>query len=235
MFDLNEVLNFVTKIHEEALETAPMPKVAQGMGYTHPSSTPFYRRMVAARLFGLVSKTGAELTPRARSYLKPDSEDAQPRALQDAVLGIVPYAEEVQRYSGRRMNVNFVANGFATRFGLTDGCAMTCARAFEASLRIAGLLSVDGTIGVRSSAQKTIAVSAPSPSAAPAEEVTPAATAAANGSNRTHILPLAKNRTVSVSAPLDISKKEIERLKRWLEDALYIEPDDQTPNTPPNP
>ena len=49
MFDLTEALNFVTKLHENALETVPMPKVAEGMGYTNPSSTPFYRRIVAAR------------------------------------------------------------------------------------------------------------------------------------------------------------------------------------------
>ncbi len=222
MFDLLEALNFMTLIHEKALEAVPMPKVAEGMGYTNPSSTPFYRRISAARHFGLASKSGAELTARARSYLKPDSDDARPRALQEAVTGIPAYAEEIQRSAGKRMNVQFVANGFATKFGLTDGCAGTCAKAFESSLRTAGLLALDGTIGVQPAAKNQ----PPLPEGGEPLQ----GTNGASGSTRTHSLPLANNRSVSVTAPLNITKKEIERVKKWLDVTLLIE--DESEPTP---
>jgi hypothetical protein len=225
MFDLSEALNFVTQIHEKALEAVPMPKVAEGMGYTNPSSTPFYRRIVAARLFGLASKSGAELTPRARGYLKPDGDDVRSRALQEAVTGIAPYAEEIQRHAGKRMNVAFVANSFAAKFGLTDGCATTCAKVFEASLRTAGLLALDGTIGTQPAAK-------PATTTAASEVESQAATTASQGATRTHVLPLSGNRSVSVTAPLNISRKEIDRVKRWLDVTLLIEEDEPSASTP---
>src|SRR5438046_2798721 len=73
MVDLEEAVRLVTMIHENALETASMPDVAKGCGYSNPSSTPFYRRMVAARQFGLLSTGRPELTTRSRDYLKPES------------------------------------------------------------------------------------------------------------------------------------------------------------------
>src|ERR1700722_2823757 len=93
MYDLGEIMTFVTTVHEKGLETEPMPEVAKGCGYKHATSTPFYRRMVAGRLFGLLSKTGAELTPRAKDVLKPDSDGAEKRALVDAVNAVAVYAE----------------------------------------------------------------------------------------------------------------------------------------------
>jgi len=67
----------VNDIRQKGLETTGLAEVAKQTGYATPTSTPFYRRLVAARLFKLLAPQGAELTKLALDYLKPDSEEAK--------------------------------------------------------------------------------------------------------------------------------------------------------------
>jgi hypothetical protein len=225
MFDLEEVLKLVTDIHEKALETASMPEVAKGCGYASPSSTPFYRRMVAARLFRLLSSQRAELTKQALDYLKPDTEDAKSKALTDAILGIPTYAELIQSHHGKRINLEIVANGFARKHFLTKPGASLCARAFVSSIKTAGFLNTDGTIGIG-----TINLTAAdNDSGDPVNPINPPADKSANPilpnppGTHTHTLPLANQRKVTINAPLDITPNEISRLKAWAEVTLLVE------------
>ena len=217
MFDLGEAINFVSTIHEKALETAQMPQVATEMGYKNPSSTPFYRRCVASRQFGLMAKSGVELSARARSYLKPDNDNARITALRDAVMGIAYYADEVNRNLGKRLNVQFIANSFGKNLPITDGCALECARVFEQSLRIAGFLSGDGVVTMPALDGSLIVA-----------EIKAAKEQAANGhddSDQTHTLYLdkTKKRKFTVSAPLDVNPNEVKRIQKWLEVTLLMD------------
>lgn len=225
MFDLEEALKLVTDIHEKALETAPMPEVAKGCGYASPSSTPFYRRLVAARLFRLLSSQRAELTKQALDYLKPDTEDAKSKALHDAILGIPTYNELVQTHHGKRVNLEIVANGFARKHFLTKAGASLCARAFVSSIKTAGFLNADGTIGIKVINLETtdnVLVD-------PAKPIVPTTDKPENPplmdapGTHTHILPLANQRKVTINAPLDITSNEISRLKAWAEVTLLVE------------
>ncbi len=123
MFDIEEALKLVVKIHDKALETAPLPQVAKGCGYATPTSTPFYRRLAAARLFKLLASPQAELTSTALDYLKPDREDAKQAALTQAIMAITAYADLVQRHVGKKINTELVSHSFSRTFGLTDSCA----------------------------------------------------------------------------------------------------------------
>src|ERR1700677_791488 len=71
MVDLETVLKLVSDIHGKALENATMDEVSKKMGYASATSSPFYRRVVAARLFGLLGQ-GASLTEASRDYIRPD-------------------------------------------------------------------------------------------------------------------------------------------------------------------
>lgn len=218
MFDLEEVLKLVTKIHNEGLETAAMPDVAKACGYAHPSSTPFYRRMLAARLFGLLSKSGAELSVRATNYLKPDSEDAHRLALNDAILGIPLYAETIQKFAGKKLNVQLVANGFEKQLGITSACALTCAKVFESSLRQANFLNSEGLVS-SSSANGASSNAAKPQAEQQAPEVRILET---SGPTKTYHLPLKDNRQISITAPLDLTQQEITRLQKWVEVTLFL-------------
>jgi hypothetical protein len=247
MFDLNEVLNFVTKIHDQALEAAPMPDVAKGVGYKHATSTPFYRRMLAARRFGLLSESRAELTIRARNFLKPDTDDAKSVALQDAVMGIPAYAEEIERHIGKKLNVQFVAHAWEKAKPLTSECALICAKVFESSIRTAGYILPDGTVS-RPSSSAMPKREPPPPAGSgsgvatpPNEnETTAAALAAMSGAGtvatKPHTLPLDKagKRVVVIHAPLDLNEKEIRRIQKWIEVALFVDWNESTEGTTPD-
>jgi hypothetical protein len=225
MFDLEEALKLVADIHEKALETASMPEVARGCGYASPSSTPFYRRMVAARLFRLLSSQRAELTKQALDYLKPDTEDAKSKALHDAILGIPTYNELIQTHHGKRVNLEIVANGFARKHFLTKTGASLCARAFVSSIKTAGFLNADGTIGIGVIDLDT----ADNNLGDPAKPINPSIDNPENltlpnpPGTHTHTLPLANQRKVTINAPLDITPNEISRLKAWAEVTLLVE------------
>ena len=224
MFDLEETLKLVTDIHEKALETAPMPEVAKGCGYASPSSTPFYRRLVAARLFRLLSSQRAELTKQALDYLKPDTEDAKSKALTDAILGIPTYNELIQSHHGKRVNLEIVANGFARKHFLTKAGASLCARAFVSSIKTAGFLNSDGTIGI-----KIVDAAADIGGGDPEKPTVPPADKPENPTlpnppgTHTHTLHLANQRNVTINAPLDITPNEISRFKAWAEVTLLVE------------
>lgn len=220
MFDLQEAVTLVVNIHEKGLETAPMPQVAKGIGYASPSSTPFYRRFVAARLFGLLSATRAELTTRAKDYIRPESEDGKGRALTDAIMGVTPYAELIAKFQGKKLNVELVANGLTRQFHLTDTCATICAKAFAASIRFAGLLSPDGIV----------VASGATPPPEPAKiglpgEVQPAQNEPTGVDMQQHTLFLDKDKTrkLIISGPITISRGEYERICKWLEVVMIVE------------
>jgi hypothetical protein len=222
MFDLATALEFVTIIHEKALETASMLDVAKSFKYSSVSSTPFYRKVLSARIFGILAYQAPELTKRALDYLKPDTEDAKSRALSDAIMGIPAYAELVQSHQGKRINHDIVANGFMRKFPLTKAGATLCARVFVNSVRTAGFMTADGTIG--SVAQP--AANGENDDQAQTQVVANKSepqTATTLPGTHTHTLPLANQRKVTINAPLDITPNEIARLKAWAEVTLLVE------------
>lgn len=219
MFGLEEVIKFVTKIHESGLETASMSDVAKGCGYSNASSTPFYRRVVAARLFGLLSKTGPELSIRATNYLKPDLEDARPKALVEAVTGIPIYSDTVQKFRGKKLNVDLVANGFEKQLKLSAACAKICAKAFENSIRFAGLIDRDSLVQQTPSAP---ASEGGAPSLDSGIKTPQKKEEAAEVQTHTIFLDTAKRRKFTVMAPLDITPAELKRIEGWLGFALLV-------------
>src|SRR5437870_3542254 len=130
MFDLGQIVSFVNAIRQKGLETTGLAEVAKQTGYAAPTSTPFYRRLVAARLFKLLAPQGAELTKLALDYLKPDSEEAKASALAEAIYSVPTYVELIDKHVGKKLNFEMLANGIARSSGLADSCAQICARAF---------------------------------------------------------------------------------------------------------
>ena len=123
MVDLETAIKVVMEIREKALETAPMPTVASRLGYANATSSPFYRRITAARLFNLLSQKSS-LTKEAIDYIRPHDEGTKAAVLNDAICGIPVYSDLVTRYLGKKLNLELVANAIAKDCNLTDACAM---------------------------------------------------------------------------------------------------------------
>ena len=229
MFSLEDAIRIVEKIRDKALETALMPDVAKKLGYANATSTPFYRRIVAARLFGLLSDKSS-LTQRATDYFRPHDEEMKSRVLADAVSGIPTYVELVRIYSGKKLNVELAANAIAKERNLTDSCALVCARAFEASIQFAGMLSADGIVQVARSASPQ---KQQGDSAAEQETISHGADGAnpdggVDTQQHTLYLDRGKARRFTILAPLAVKRVEYERIVKWLEFTLIIEDDKET-------
>ena len=146
MVDLREVCDFAQTIREKGVEAETMPIVAKASGYAAPTSTGFYRRIVAARLFQLILPQGATLTPLALDYFKPESDDAKSRALKQAVKSVTSYQPLLEKYLGKKLVVANIENAIARSSDLNDDCALLCAKSFVQSLRFAGELDGDDVL-----------------------------------------------------------------------------------------
>ena len=234
MLSLEEALKMVVIIHEKALETAPIVQVAKGCGYSNATSTPFYRRLLAARLFKLLGAPQAELTQLALDYLKPDREDAKQAALTRAITAIPAYADLVQRHVGKKINVELVSHSFSRSMNLTDTCATVCANAFVSSLRFAGFIALDGTVAVPAGGSGASVVEPSSPTGSNGEGDGGRNDDDENDKNvqtQTLYLDGKRNRKITIKAPLTVSKEELERIRAWLGFQLIVE----EPNTPQPP
>jgi len=130
----------------------------------------------------------------------------------------VGYKELLTRYAGKKLNVEMVKNSIAKDNNLTDGCALVCAKAFEASLAFAGMITDEGIVLVQgaettkengSGEQK-----APAP---PPRDKSPDGTHA-----HTLYLDKDKSRSFGFTGPLEITRAEYDRICRWLEFTMLI-------------
>src|SRR6266436_8670572 len=148
MVDLDNVLGFVDKIENEGLQTLSQQEVARRLRYASATSTPFYRRIVAAKLFGLLDTTqGVNLTKLALDHFKPTDDESKAAALATGMKNVVAYQKILERYSGKRLpQVDILANLIEREFNLAPDAAKVCGTVFVNSAQRAGLVRGDGTL-----------------------------------------------------------------------------------------
>ncbi len=234
MYDIEEAIKLVITIHEKALETAALPDVAKGCGYANATSTPFYRRLAAARLFKFLNAPKSELTKTALDYLKPDTENAKQAALTQAIMGIKVYADIVTENIGKRLNTELIANKLEKNeaLSITKACAKVCAGVLAISLKFAGFISADGTV--------TLPVANLSP-ASLEQKIAPPVKSKREISNdleddeesqiQTLYLDNKRIRKISIKAPFTVTKDELERIRAWLGFQLIVEESNVSPRT----
>lgn len=227
MAGLGDIVDFIRKIHEQGLERAPMPKVAEGTGYASPTSTSFYRRMLAARLFGLVSNRGADLTNLGQDCIKPTSEDATRDALINAIRNVPAYLELIDQYNGKRMNGDILSNWFERSLSLNGMAAAACSKAFTDSLRFAGALSADNQLNFGSpppqSARESSASVEPSPQSSPS-----LSSSTSEGYRFELILDSRNQRKFIIFSPPSVTPSELKRIQDWLGLQLIVAAADES-------
>jgi hypothetical protein len=227
MVELGAGLDFVGKIESDGLQTLTVHEVATRMGFASATSTPFYRRIVAAKLFGLLDTTqGVNLTKLALDYFKPTDEESKTAALATAMRNVVAYQKILERYSGKRLpQVDILANLIEREFNLASDAAKVCGTVFISSAQRAGLVASDGTPSTAAPDR------APTPTAA--EKTTQAAPPPFSGGApepvlsddyESHFLTLdAKaRRRVVLQAPPVITAAELKRIQNWLAVQFHV-------------
>jgi hypothetical protein len=229
MCDIGEAIKIATAIHNKGLELASLPEVARGCGYANPTSTPFYRRIVAARLFQFIGTPKPGLTKLANDYLKPSTEDAKQAALTQAIMGIKIYAAIVNEHIARKINLELVTNRLEKdpTLLISRACAKVCASTLENSLKIAGFISADGTVAIPLSAGVKIAgqlLTDPPPPPPPPPPPGDDGQGLKNEiSYEIYILPLSNGRKITVKAPANVTQQEVERLNKWTKFTLFLD------------
>jgi len=226
MIDLGVVLEFVKRIETDGLQTLAAQEVAKRTGYTAPTSTPFYRRMAGAKLFGLLDTTqGVNLTNLALDYFKPTDDESKAKALVTAIKNVVGYQKILDRFSGKRLpQVDILAHLIEREFNLADEAAKICAGVFVSSVQRAGLVQADNTLTAGLPQR-------PQPSAAPeavSTKTTPQGSSAfqipAADDCESHYLTLdaKRGRRVVLQAPPVITASELKRVQNWLSVQFHV-------------
>ena len=221
MLDLQAALEFINALDEKGLQTLSQAEVAKHMGYSTNTSTPFYRRAVAAKLFGLLDNNqGMVLTRLALDYFKPTDENAKANALRAAMQNVVAYQKILERYANKRApTVEILANAFERDHKLKRDAARICAQAFLSSLSTAGMMDGSGSLTV------SAARSEPSPSSEVTPPSSPPVVASvaqpgldASGLLETHYLTLDRKsgRKIVLQGPAVITATELSRIQSWL-------------------
>jgi hypothetical protein len=227
MVDLGVVLEFVEKIETDGLQTLTAQEVAKRTGYTAPTSTPFYRRMAGAKMFGLLDTTqGVILTKLALDYFKPTDDESKAEALVTAIKNVEGYRNILYRYSGRRLpQIEILSNLIEREFNLTADAAKICANVFVASVQRAGLVQGDNTL-----------ITTPPPQVRPdqapdavgvkivPQQTPPPLSVAPSNDSESHYLTLdaKQGRRVVLQAPPVITTSELKRIQNWLAVQFHV-------------
>jgi len=227
LVDLGVVLEFVHKIETKGLQTLSGRQVAERLGYAAPTSTPFYRRMVAAKLFGLLDTAqGVNLTGLALDYFKPtDEESSKNSALAAAIKNVVGYRKILERYAGKRVpQVDILTHLIEREFDLVPEAAKVCASVFASSVQRAQLVQADGTVNTApSEAPRHSAASEPG-SGKTATAHSTALALPLSDDLESHYLTLdaKRGRRVILQGPPVITASELKRIQSWLAVQFHI-------------
>jgi hypothetical protein len=180
-------------------------------------------------LFKLLNSPKAELTTIALDYLKPDKDGAKQAALTQAIMGIKVYADIVTLHVGKRLNPQLIANKLEKdeTLSITKACAKVCAGVFATSLKFAGFISADGTVGVPSEANTP--ANPPPPDDLPPDKKRPKGgnDEGLEGDEESQIQTLyldnKRKRKITIKAPFTVTKEELERIRAWLGFQLIVE------------
>jgi hypothetical protein len=226
MVDLGVVLEFVEKIETDGLQTLTAQEVSKRTGYTSATSTPFYRRMVGAKLFGLLDTTqGVNLTRLALDYFKPTDDESKGLALLTAIKNVVGYQKILDRYSGKRLpQVDILANLVEREFQLAAEAAKICASVFVSSVQRAGLVQADNTLVTTPTQHSRPAPTSEVANVKVATQTSPTIPIASSDDSESHYLTLdaKRGRRVVLQAPPVITVSELKRIQNWLSVQFHV-------------
>ncbi len=221
MVDLSTTLEFLQKLDVKGLETLSQAEVSKELGYSSHTSTPYYRRTLASKLFGLLdTNQGMVLTRLALDIFKPTHADAKQLALRAAVRNVLAYQKIIDRYLEKRPpGVEILTNHIEREHSLSREAARVCAMVFSDSLKTAGMIDGNGQIFHQTDSALKVSQSEEGPAAsAQGSAINFSPAADFDKSLETHFLTLDRKtgRKVIMQGPSVISKAELERLQNWL-------------------
>lgn len=241
LYDLDEALKIAEGIRDLGGHNAPVARslLAQHLKFAE-SGPSFFQRVAAAKAFGLIDGRGSySLTDLAKQYFYPTVENGKEAAAVKALTYPKAFAVLVQKFDGGKLpSIEMIGNIIHTEAGIPVSKKNTLAGLFLRSaqfikgvdaqgfLRCKALVAAGKKVmeGIDSgSIPKTFTLDdAPEELRARVIESAPSNEKEESGYH-TYVLPLSNGRKITVKAPLDVTKAEIERLKKWEEFTLFLD------------
>jgi hypothetical protein len=194
----------------------------------------FSQRITSAKSFGLVEgRSDFQLSELAKRIYFPTDESDKSHALLLAFATPATFRQLIERYDGDPLpKKEILANVLHREIGVPESWKDRVASFFLNSAQNIGAINGHGILCFASSLRSNNVKSTPE---APKGTVLSPPVFFGGGvpeeETHTYVLPLANGRKISVTAPLDVTEKEVKRISKWLEVSLLIDemPDETKP------
>lgn len=240
-FPVQEGLRVAEAVQRAGGNSTTEQELMKALGLTSTQSHAWSYRTSTAREFGLVERTGRGAEARFRvtdlylAYVHPGSDAEKQAALMQIVLKPPLYLALLNRYKGARPDATGVANVIWREYGILKSVKDDAAKAFITTIEFAGLITNGVVTGIPSNGHSSPLV--PSSVAIPESPATPSpalvnAPASASPAGPTtegwidYVFPLRKGVTVKLTLPPMLTKRDIERLTRCIQN-LPTEDEDE--------
>ncbi len=235
-YSVQEGIRLAEAVQKAGGRSAAVSDVMKVLGLSSAAARGWTYRLSTAREFGLVEKSGRgdeakiQVTDLFMAYTHPTSEAEKRATLMQIVLKPALYGKLLARYRGApKPDVIGLANLLMREHGLLATVKEPAAEAFIDSIEFAGLIT-NGTVAPSTSpttGAQPITVSEPptAPAVLPTGPLPQHPSAGAEGWIE-YVFPLRKGVTVKLTLPPTLTKRDIERLTRCIQN-LPTEDEDE--------
>lgn len=235
LYDLSEAVKIAEAVRDLGGGNAPVSKslLAQHLKYAE-SGPSFFQRVTATKAFGLIEGRGSySLTDLAKQYFYPTVENGKESAAVKSLTFPKAFALLVQKFDGGKLPaIEMIGNIIHSEADIPVSKKSILAGLFLRSVQFIGAIDAGGFLRCKAlvSAGKRVMDGIDSGTIpkefnldnAP-DDLKPKDDDKDDSGYHTYTLPLPKDRKITVKAPLDLTKSEIERLKKWAEFTLFLD------------
>ncbi|HEX3857283.1 MAG TPA: hypothetical protein VHY30_08315 [Verrucomicrobiae bacterium] len=241
IYDLAEAVKIAEAVRDLGGSNSPVARslLAQHLSYAENGPS-FFQRVTATKAFGLVDGRGSySLTDLAKQYFYPTVENGKEAAAVKALTTPKAFSILVQKFDGGKLpSIEMIGNIIRAEADIPVSKKNTVAGIFLRSVQFIGALDSGGFLRCKALiAAGKKALDGIDSGKVPKEfnlDQHPD-NPKSNDHDRksendkeesgyhTYILPISNGRKITVKAPLDVTKHEIERLKKWAEFTLFLD------------
>jgi hypothetical protein len=241
LYDLAEAAKIAEAVRDLGGGKEPVSKSLLAKQLKYAESGPsFYQRVTATKAFGLIDGRGSySLTDLGKQYFYPTTENGKESASVKSLTNPRAFGVLVQKFDGGKLpTIEMMGNIIHAEAGVPVSKKSTVAGTFLRSVQFIGALDSGGFLRCRAlvlAGKKVLdgidsgtipkefnLDNAPEGVGSHIQNSKPE-NAQEEPGYHTYVLPLSNGRKITVKAPLDVTKSEIERLKKWEEFTLFLD------------
>ena len=241
LYDLGEAVKIAEAVRDLGGGNAPVSKslLAQHLKYAETGPS-FFQRVASTKAFGLVEGRGSySLTDLAKQYFYPTVENGKESAAVKSLTFPKSFSILVQKFDGGKLpQIEMIGNIIHAEAEIPVSKKSILAGIFLRSVQFIGAIDSGGFLRCKAliAAGKRVLDGIDSgkipkefnldqhpDNPKSNEQDSKSENNKEESGYHNYVLPLSNGRKITVKAPLDVTKQEIERLKKWAEFTLFLD------------